>query len=182
MPGRFRSSTARREPRLRWLALALLAALSCNAVDSWKAQEASTLADHTKVYLIDLKDSGPDADEGRRIECGDSVVPVDVNLVRSRRALDGALETLLDMRHDYDPASGYYNPLYASRLTIERLDHVGAEVKVYLKGYLEVGGECDSSRVMAQLTETALQFPDVQRATFYLEGKPLAGQLAGLGR
>ncbi len=179
MPGRFRSSTARREPPLRWLALALLAALSCNAVDSWKAQEANTLADHTKIYLIELEGGGAN---GRRIGCGDSVVPVEVSLVRPRRALDGALETLLEMSHDYDPASGLYNPLYASRLTLERIDHVGPEVKVYLKGYLEIGGECDSPRVMAQLTETALQFPDVQRATFYLEGKPLAGLLAGRGR
>ncbi len=186
MPGRFKSSTARREPPLRWLALALLAALSCNAVDSWTAQKANTLADHTKVYLIDLKDSGADTgnagDTGRRIGCGDSVVPVEVSLVRPRRALDGALETLLEMSHDYDPASGFYNPLYASRLSIDRIDQVGPEVKVYLKGYLEIGGECDSPRVMAQLTETALQFPDVQRATFYLEGKPLAGLLSGQGR
>ena len=57
----------------------------------------------------------------------------------------------------------------------------GPEVRVHLNGYLEVGGTCDSPRVLAQLTETALQFRDVQRVTFYLEWKPLAGLLSGKG-
>jgi hypothetical protein len=134
--------------------------------------KAGTVTERARVFLIALEDGGVD---GRRIGCGDSAVAVEVPLERRQAALPGALDALLAMKQDYDTRSGLYNALYASRLEVERIDRTGAEVKVYLKGYLEIGGECDSPRVLAQLTETALQFPDVQRATFYLEGKPLAG-------
>jgi Sporulation and spore germination len=109
-------------------------------------------------------------------------VAVEVPLERRQAALQGSIEALLSMTETYDTRSGLYNALHASRLKIDRIERSGAEAKVYLKGYLEIGGECDSPRVLAQLTETALQFPDVQRASFYLEGKPLAGLLSGRGQ
>lgn len=158
--------------------LALLVAMSCNAGDSVADLKAGTVTGRAQVFLIALEDGGVD---GRRIGCGDSAVAVEVPLERRQAALPGALEALLSMKQDYDTRSGLYNALHASRLEIERIDRTGAEVKVRLTGYLEVGGECDRPRVLAQLTETALQFPDVQRATFYLEGKPLAGLLSGRG-
>jgi len=159
--------------------LALLVALSCNAGDPAPELKAVTVTDRAPIFLVALEDGGVD---GRRIGCGDSAVAVEVALERRQAALPGALEALLAMREDYDTRSGLYNALHASRLDIERIDWKGAEVKVHLKGYLEIGGECDIPRVLAQLTETALQFPDVQRATFYLEGKPLAGLLSGRGQ
>ncbi len=134
--------------------------------------KAGTVTERVPVFLIALQDGGVD---GRRIGCGDSAVAVEVPLERRQAALPGALDALLSMKQDYDTRSGLYNALHASRLEVERIDRTGAEVKIYLKGYLEIGGECDRPRVLAQLTETALQFPDVQRATFSLEGKPLAG-------
>jgi hypothetical protein len=157
---------------LRWLWLALLAVLSCNAGDSGTPLQAGAVTDRARIYLIALEDGGVD---GRRVACGDSAVAVEVPLERRQAALQGAIEALLSMDETYDTRSGLYNPLHASRLEVERIERSGAEVKVHLKGYLEIGGECDSPRILAQLTETALQFPDVQRATFYLEGKPLSG-------
>jgi hypothetical protein len=168
---------------LRWLWLALLAAaLSCNAGDSGTTLQAGAVTDRARIYLIALEDGGVD---GRRVGCGDSAVAVEVPLERRQAALPGAIEALLSMTETYDDRSGLYNPLHASRLEVERIERTGAEVKVHLKGYLEIGGECDSPRILAQLTETALQFPDVQRASFYLEGKPLAGAsglLSGRGK
>jgi hypothetical protein len=161
------------------MSLALLVALSCNAGDSMPDLKAGTVTERAPVFLIALEDGGVD---GRRIGCGDSAVAVEVALERRQPALPGALDALLSMKQDYDNRSGLYNALHASRLEVERIDRTGAEVKVHLEGYLEIGGECDRPRVLAQLTETALQFPDVQRATFYLEGKPLADLLAGRGQ
>lgn len=159
--------------------LALLVALSCNAGDSGTtAMQAGTVTDRARIYLIELEDGGVN---GRRIGCGDSAVAVEVPLERRQAALQGSLEALLSKDETYDDRSGLYNALHASRLEIERIERTGAEVKVNLKGYLEIGDECDSPRVLAQLTETVLQFPDVQRATFYLEGKPLVGLLSGQG-
>ena len=146
--------------------------LSCNAGDTGTSLQAGTVTERGRVYLIALEDGGVD---GHRIGCGDSAVAVEVPLVRRQAALQGSIEALLSMDETYDTRSGLYNALHASRLEVERIDRSGAEARIHLKGYLEIGGECDSPRVLAQLTETALQFPDVQRATFYLEGKPLTG-------
>ncbi|HEX2644327.1 MAG TPA: GerMN domain-containing protein, partial [Thermoanaerobaculia bacterium] len=86
-------------------------------------------------------------------------------------------QALLDLQHGAegspDAAQGYYNALYASPLKVARIDRNGAEVRVHLTGYLEIADGCDGSRALAQLTETALQFSDVQRAQFLLEGQPL---------
>lgn len=108
-------------------------------------------------------------------------MPVEVTLARRGPALQGALEALLALRETWDARTGFYNALHGSRLEIDRIERAGPEVRVHLKGYLEIGGACDSPRVLAQLTETALQFRDVQRATFFLEGRPLAGLLSGKG-
>lgn len=171
-PGPSRSGTVLRS---RWLWLPLLVAMSCGAGDSAATDLKSTdVTDRAPVFLIALEDGGVD---GRRIGCGDSAVAVETTLPRRARALEGALEALLDLRGTYDTRTGFYNALHGSRLEIDRIERAGPEVRVHLNGYLEIGERCDSQRVLAQLTETALQFEDVQRATFYLEGKPLAGLL-----
>ena len=151
--------------------------MSCGAGDSPRTELKSTdPADRVPLFLIALEDGGV---EGRRLGCGDSAVPVEVTLPRRGPALEGALEALLDLHEPYDTRTGFYNALHGSRLEVARVERAGPEVRIHLNGYLEIGGTCDSPRVLAQLTETALQFEDVQRATFYLEGKPLAGLLSG---
>jgi hypothetical protein len=167
------------ERRWRWLWLPLLVAISCGAGDSETNLQASTVTDKAPVFLISLEDGGV---EGRRSGCGDSAVPVEVTLARRSPALRGSLEALLSMRETWDARTGFYNALHGSRLEIDRIERAGSEARIHLKGYLEIGEKCDSPRVLSQLTETALQFADVQRATFYLEGKPLAGLLSGKGK
>lgn len=163
--------------RARWLMPAMTAALacvlSCQPGDSEPALdlEARTVTSRVPVYLIAPGDSGA---SGRKVGCGDDrAVPVIVGLPRPMPALEGALRALLDLQSNPHEATGFANPLYASDLKLERIERAGAEVRVHLTGYLEVGGECDGTRLLAQLTETALQFPDVQRAQFLLDDKPL---------
>lgn len=174
IPSRF--SIGARKPRLRGLWLAVLVAISCGAGDSETDLRAGAPTDRGRIFLIELEDGGVD---GRRLGCGDSAVPVEVVLPRRRRALEGSLGALLAMKEPFDTRTGFYNALHGSNLEIERIDRDGPEVRVYLKGYLEIGGACDSPRVLAQLTETALQFSDVEHARFYLEGKSLARLLSG---
>jgi hypothetical protein len=163
-------------PRLRGLWLAVLVAMSCGAGDSEMNLKAGSATDRGRIFLIELDDGGVD---GRRVGCGDSAVPVEVALPRRDRALEGSLGALLAMKETFDTRTGFYNALHGSNLEIDRIDHNGPEVRVHLKGYLEIGGECDSPRVLAQLTETALQFSDVQQARFFLEGESLARLLSG---
>lgn len=116
---------------------------------------------------------------GRRVSCGDSAVPVEVGLTASQPALEGSIRELLSRTESYDTKTGLYHALHASRLTLDRIERAGPVARIHLKGYLEIAGECDDERVLAQLTETARQFPDVQDAQFFLEGKPLENLLSG---
>lgn len=177
----FRPFRIRHRPRAGWLLTALLAVLlSCHSGDGEPAldMKARDQTDRVRIFLIAPNDQGA---AGREVGCGDSAVPVTVNLPRAMPALEGALQALLDLQHGAegtpDAAQGYYNALYASPLKVDRIDRNGAEVRVHLTGYLEIADGCDGSRALAQLTETVLQFSDVQRAQFLLDGQPLRNLL-----
>jgi hypothetical protein len=158
------------------LGLLLLAwAEGCASQEAGLADlQATDVTRKVRVFLISPGDKGA---SGRKVGCGDRAVPVAVSLDRAQPALFGALEALLAEKREHVAPSGLSNPLYASRLSLERIDRQGAQAKVYLSGYLEVGGPCDAPRLLAQLTETALQFRDVQHVQLYLDGKLLPGLL-----
>jgi Sporulation and spore germination len=166
----------RRYPYGWLLPLVFLAFFYCSPSQTESLDlRADAPTERTRVFLIAPEDGGGLG------ACGDSAVPVDVELPRRRPALEGSLEALLALDSRYDPATGLYNPLYASPLEIQKVERAGSEARVHLTGYVEIGGDCDGPRMLAQLTETALQFRDVQRVRFYLGGKPLGPLLAGRG-
>ena len=163
---------------LGWLLLA--GAVCCSSEESRLNElDATTVTPRVHVFLIAPLDGGK---QGRSVGCGDSVVPATVTLDRPRPALYGALEALLAAKGAHDGPTGLSNPLYASRLTLERIERKGGEAKVFLSGYVELADSCDAPRLLAQLTETALQFRDVQHVQLYLDGKPLRGLLLGAGK
>lgn len=126
-----------------------------------------------RIFLISTDDKGP-------VGCGDSAVPVEADLPAPTPALWGSLETLLTAGKRYESA-GFYNALANSPLRVERIERSGPTARIYLTGYLEIGGACDSPRVLSQLTETATQFQDVDKAEIFLDGKPLEELLSGKG-
>jgi hypothetical protein len=134
-----------------------------------------------RVFLIAPGDNGR---AGHKVGCGDSAVPVEINLPSQEPGLEGALRALLALKERYQEPSGLSNPLYSSALELVRVERQGAhgsDIRVYLKGYLERGDECDNPRILAELQETALQFPDVSRVQFFLDDRPLAEILSGKG-
>jgi len=160
-----------------WPFLALLVGIACCSQGTAANLQADTQTENVRIFLIEREDGGI---LGRKTSCNDSAVPVEVKLPRRMPALGGALEALLDMRGDAeDPRSGLYNALHASPLRVANLQRRGGELRVRLEGYLELGDTCDGDRVLTQLTETALQFPDIQAVFFYLGDKPLREALAG---
>lgn len=164
-----------------WLGAVLAPCLlfSCGqAAPGIEELTGATVTGRVRVFLVA---PGDDGRAGRRVGCGDSLVPVEVNLPRPAPALEGSIGALLSLRDRNDPKSGLYNPLYASRLTATSVARAGAQVRVDLTGYLELGGECDDPRILAQLEETALQFPDVEHVRFYLDGKLLQQIVSGRG-
>jgi hypothetical protein len=167
--------------RSRWPAVLLIAALaSCGSPGDAPARplRAGEVTERVNVYLIALEDGGV---EGRRVGCGDSVVPVEVSLPRPAPALEAALEALLAKDDRFDPASGRYNALHASPLLLHEIEQEGGRVRIDLKGYLEIGGVCDAPRILAQLRETVLQFTDVQEVEITLGGQRLEDLLSGRG-
>jgi hypothetical protein len=168
----------RRRPPIWLLPLMLLVIFYCTPPETESALDisATAMTDRVQVFLIAPEDGGA---LGRKVGCSDSAVPVELQLPASRPALEGSLEALFGLDSRYHGGSGLYNPLYASPLEIEVIQRVGSEARIRLGGYIELGGDCDGPRMLAQLTETVLQFPDVQRVTFFLGDKPLRTLLAG---
>lgn len=166
---------------LPWLLpLVVLAGLTCCARrDSAQGLEAGTRTSKVQVYVIALHDQDTPPSQSAA-GCGGNVVPLDVDLPAPAPALEGALSALLNLQQGAE-ARDLYNALAHSPLKIERIDRTGPEVRVYLSGYVEIGGDCDGPRIVAQLTRTALQFHDLQHARFFLDGKPLESVLSGKG-
>lgn len=171
----------------RWLWLALLAlplGVSCRGAADTAALGAgkrdapppdpSAMADRVRVFLIAPQDRGR---AGRPVACGDSAVPREVVLPRPAPALDGALRALLGMSERFDRGSGLLNQLYASRLALAGVERRGAWVEVRLTGYVERGDACDNARLLAQLTETVLQFRGISQVQVELDGQPLGALL-----
>ncbi len=128
------------------------------------------------IYLIALSDNGR---TGAQVGCGDSVVPVPVQIGQTQGVLRAALEQLLSIHQpDYGP-SGLYNALSQSDLSVAEITIENGVATIHLNGALTIGGVCDAPRVQAQLEQTALQFSTVQSAQFYINGVPLQDALSG---
>lgn len=155
----------------RLLALLALLAGCSRAGGPPQRLAAAAMIRQARIHLVPV--------DGAK-DCGDRTGTLEVELPASEPALWGSLHALLDAGRRYE-GSGLYNALANSPLRVERVERSGSAARVYLTGYLELGGECDGSRALAQLTRTATQFSDVKTAEFFLDGKPLRGLLAGRG-
>ena len=127
------------------------------------------------IYLIALEDNGQSGDQ---VGCGDSLIPVEVEIQPTQGVLKAALEALLSVKSQYYGESGLYNALYQSDLQVESVSIDSGKASVYLTGSLKMGGECDTPRIRAQLEKTVLQFPTVTDAAIFVNGVPLPDVLS----
>ena len=125
----------------------------------------------TRIYLISLNDGGS-------IGCGDSVVPITVEIPSTRAVLRASLDKLLGLHSQYYGESGLYNALYQSNLTISDVRIDNRVASIWLSGQVVLGGVCDIPRVQAQLEQVALQFSTVDQVKIYLNGKLLQDALS----
>ncbi|HEX7541138.1 MAG TPA: GerMN domain-containing protein [Anaerolineales bacterium] len=131
---------------------------------------------HTvQIFLIAVDDNGQ---TGILVGCGDSAVPVQVEIPPTQGVLKAALVELLSVKDQYYGQSGLYNALYQSDLQVETVRIDGGKASVYLTGTLIMGGECDAPRVQAQLEQIVLQFSTVTETAIFINGKPLADVLS----
>lgn len=128
-----------------------------------------------QIFLIAIEDSGR---SGKLVGCGDSAVPVQVEIQPTQGVLRAALDSLLGLKQQFYGESGLYNSLYQSNLQVESVKVENGTAVIHLTGTLMLGGECDNPRVAAQLEETARQFSTVKEVSIFLNDKTLADALS----
>jgi len=145
------------------------------AVPTETLATAAGAEQQVKIFLIAVDDNGR---SGKQVGCGDSVVAVMVPISQTVEVLKAALEALLAVQTQFYGESGLYNALYQSDLQLESVTIEQGIAQIRLTGTLALGGECDSPRVEAQLTETAMQFPTVKGVKVTLNEEPLQNVLS----
>lgn len=126
-----------------------------------------------KIFLVALEDAGK---QGKKFGCDDSLISEDRDIPQTDKIEDkikGALETLLTFKDNQYTKGGTYSALANADIKVESVNVMGDVAEVLLSGALRLGGECDDPRVVEQLKETILQFPEVKKADIYLNGRSL---------
>ena len=127
-----------------------------------------------RVYLVALDDDGR---TGRKIGCGDSLVPVTRTVSAAGGALlRAALDELLSLPHDFDGRLKNYwrgNNLRVSGVTLR---NGLATVRITGEGP-SIAGVCDAPRITEQIRATARQFPTVRRVAVFVNGRTLESAL-----
>jgi hypothetical protein len=112
------------------------------------------------VYLVSLEDGGA-------VGCGDSLVPVQREIVVTKdieARVQYTLQSLLRIDDQWYGESGLYNALYLSDLTVESVEVQNGTATVNLMGVLASGGTCDDPRISAQIRQTILSVPGISNA------------------
>jgi hypothetical protein len=153
----------------------LLGRLGARMVDGQIGQPAPPTVSQVQLYFIAIGDEGA---AGREIGCGDSVVPVTVDIEPTTAPLTAAFERLLAVDEEYYAQAGLYNPLHASELTIDRASVDQGQATIYLSGGFQIAGTCENPRIEAQLRQTADQFSTVGQSIIYINGERLEDIMA----
>ncbi|HYF62113.1 MAG TPA: GerMN domain-containing protein [Herpetosiphonaceae bacterium] len=106
--------------------------------------------------------------------CGDKLVALDRQVPLTTRPLAAAMKQLLAMGDKPDGTSTFYNALAQSALSFDSaaIDAQGVAT-INLIGELRLSGVCDAPRISEQLRATALQFPTIREARFFVNGVAL---------
>lgn len=141
---------------------------------------APLAAEQAKIYLVAIGDGGT---SGTEIGCGDSLVPVTVDIPGGGSTADRitqALTKLFALHDQFYGQSGLYNSLYASNLHVDQVEVQGGTAAVYLSGTTSFGGVCDDPRADGQVEATASQFPGVTKAIVVFNGGRLVSEIGGI--
>jgi spore germination protein GerM len=146
-----------------------------SSLETQPAVSPSSTPQMVEIYLIALEDNGQ---SGPQVGCGDSAVPVQVPISPTKEVLKAAIENLLSLKTQSYGQSGLYNALYQSDLHLDGVNIKDGVAIINLSGSLQIGGECDSPRVEAQINQTALQFATVKDVSVTVNGRTLQDVLS----
>jgi hypothetical protein len=131
----------------------------------------ASAADTANIYLIAIGDNGQ---SGTVVGCQDSLVPVTGLDIGNQPTAEGkiaaALGKLFAIHDQYYGESGLYNALYMSHLSVDSVKLDGSRAVVHISGTTQLGGTCDTPRVIGQIQATVLQFPGITRADIVYQG------------
>jgi spore germination protein GerM len=128
-----------------------------------------------KVYLVAVGDEGK---AGRKIGCGDSLVPVTRAINPTAAPLRAALLELLALPHEYAADSRLNNFWVGDNLRLKSVSIRRGTATIYIVGEgPRVAGICDVPRITEQIEATAKQFPTVKRVKVFVNGRTLASAI-----
>ncbi|WP_427015772.1 GerMN domain-containing protein [Pseudarthrobacter sp. P1] len=127
------------------------------------------------LYFIALNDNGA---SGPKVGCGDSAVGTSSGPVTFTDPVAGAMTELLSLHDPQLGQSGLDNTLWQSSLVLDSVTRSGGTVTVALSGDFVQGGECDTPRIIAQLTLTAQAAAGSATVDITYKGVPLKDALS----
>jgi hypothetical protein len=142
---------------------------------STKPAPTTSTEQTVRIFLIAIEDNGQ---SGTLVGCGDSAIPVTVNIPPTQGVLRAALEKLLSARQQFYGESGLYNALYQSDLQVTGVAIEQGKAIIHLTGNITLGGTCDAPRLEAQIEQTALQFSTVSDVAIFVNDVPLEDVLS----
>jgi spore germination protein GerM len=132
-------------------------------------------ASKVKVYLVAVGDEGK---TGRKIGCGDSLVPVTREIKPTPAPLKAALSELLSLPREYAADSRLNNFWVGRNLRVKSVSIRRGTATIYIVGEGPfVAGICDEPRITEQIEATAKQFPTVKRVKVFVNGRTLASAI-----
>lgn len=140
--------------------------------------EFSEVKSSVRIFLVKLEDNG---NMGKRIGCGDSLVPLGREVPILDSIIESTLQELLSLKEESFDDQGLYNALARSDLAIDDVIIKDSHAIIKLRGKLVIGGVCDGPRVEEQIKETVLQFPNISSVEIFINEKSLHEVLSGRG-
>jgi len=117
---------------------------------------------------------GDNGASGKYIGCGDSLVPVEVQIEPTLGVLRAAINELLKLEGQrFYGQSGLYNALNLSDLQLDDVTVIDGKATIALSGDLIFGGECDIPRIEEQLYALAFQFNTVDTVVVTVNGEDI---------
>lgn len=124
-----------------------------------------------KIYLVALDDNGK---TGKKIGCGDSLVPVTHTIEKTAAPLTAAIRELLATPQHPEESSKLENFWKGNNLKVKTASIRNHTATIHISGEVFVAGVCDEPRIKSQIEATAKQFPAVKYVKVFIGNRPLA--------
>jgi len=162
--------SVKREPR-GWKIGDLLYEDGTTLVQILRNEKTDHSSQTIKIYLVAVGDDGK---TGRKIGCGDSLVPATRTIKKTAAPLTAAIRELLITPEQAGGTPKLENFWKGRNLRVQSVSVRNKTATIQLSGELFVAGVCDTPRIQGQIEETARQFPTVKKLEVFIGKRTLA--------